>query len=848
MTLHGGGGGGGILSSVTDTISNALGTAGGQSGILGGLADFDDAVASSVKGGWGGVAETAAIIAASTVPVFGPVIAAGARGVFDYTHGGEDRENALRNAGEQLAVSAAGSYGGPLASGATKAGLNYTHGGKDRENALLAGAIAGATQAASQGLADSMSSDSSAPITDNSDYTYSPDYVSDAPAGTSSYGEQNAIPEVNAPEVNAPQVTAPEITAPSAPEVFNDGYNPNVNPDILQVPGIAGLQITPPTDSYLGALPTGVSDSPTGYQFEGPNGTEIVGPNGKTYLVKDLEAALNSTSITAPADVSQGLNSLTSNPVKSVPYDPMQASQEGYNLPKYDPMQASQEGYNLPDETVKNFASDPGDPAFQPRHDISKGVDQPSIYDKIMGAPQGIYEYLSNTPVSEMGSDLYNSVLENPISYGAGALGIAGLAGQGPLAGLGYKLGTAKMPSGTTSGTTSDTNTSGSKTAADYKYGSAGNIDKNYLLRNRINAENVYSNATGYRPITRMAGGGEIKHFGLGGISDSLTKVFQPIEKAVVQPIGQAAPFLKDALPYAGMIAAPFIASPIAAAGVGALASGMGQGGFNMRRALMGGISAYGMSNLGGGLEAAGNMTPLVETEGVSKSLNSNNFFRDPSMMAQGAQNLTAGGNTYDLAAKNFATRAGLPSAGMAIMGQSGVSAVNEGIAQKAASDQALAQSEAAQSETYARNQSAKQRAFDAIHAHPYQYAMGGMIPNPPDDQTGMANQTPMQNFEHGGILGYAMGGYAMGGEPRFLSGGGDGMSDSIHANIEGSQEARLADGEFVVPADVVSGLGNGSSKAGAKQLYSMMDRVRQARTGTKKQGKQINPHKLMAV
>jgi hypothetical protein len=94
------------------------------------------------------------------------------------------------------------------------------------------------------------------------------------------------------------------------------------------------------------------------------------------------------------------------------------------------------------------------------------------------------------------------------------------------------------------------------------------------------------------------------------------------------------------------------------------------------------------------------------------------------------------------------------------------------------------------------------------------------------------------------GIVKMAAGGMP----PRFLSGGGDGMSDSIHASIDGSQEARLADGEFVIPADVVSHIGNGSSKAGAKQLYSMMDRVRQARTGTKKQGKQINPSKFLAA
>jgi hypothetical protein len=67
-------------------------------------------------------------------------------------------------------------------------------------------------------------------------------------------------------------------------------------------------------------------------------------------------------------------------------------------------------------------------------------------------------------------------------------------------------------------------------------------------------------------------------------------------------------------------------------------------------------------------------------------------------------------------------------------------------------------------------------------------------------------------------------------------------MSDNIPAQIGAKQPARLADGEFVVPADVVSHLGNGSTDAGAKQLYKMMDRIRSARTGNKKQGKEITP------
>jgi hypothetical protein len=95
----------------------------------------------------------------------------------------------------------------------------------------------------------------------------------------------------------------------------------------------------------------------------------------------------------------------------------------------------------------------------------------------------------------------------------------------------------------------------------------------------------------------------------------------------------------------------------------------------------------------------------------------------------------------------------------------------------------------------------------------------------------------------------YAAGGIAMlakGGAPRYLDGATDGMADKIEANIDGEQEARLSHGEFVIPADVVSHLGNGNSEAGAERLYTMMDRIREARTGTTKQGKKINPDKFL--
>jgi hypothetical protein len=94
--------------------------------------------------------------------------------------------------------------------------------------------------------------------------------------------------------------------------------------------------------------------------------------------------------------------------------------------------------------------------------------------------------------------------------------------------------------------------------------------------------------------------------------------------------------------------------------------------------------------------------------------------------------------------------------------------------------------------------------------------------------------------------LGLAAGGIAGLKKGRFLQGPGDGMSDSIPATINGTQPARLTDGEFVVPADVVSHLGNGSSKAGAEKLHAMMDRIRKVRTGKKRQAHEVKAERFM--
>ena len=105
-----------------------------------------------------------------------------------------------------------------------------------------------------------------------------------------------------------------------------------------------------------------------------------------------------------------------------------------------------------------------------------------------------------------------------------------------------------------------------------------------------------------------------------------------------------------------------------------------------------------------------------------------------------------------------------------------------------------------------------------------------------------MDNKTDDPNVQYaegGGIPMLAHGGPT---KPRYLRGNTDGMADQVKARIDGGQEARLAHGEFVIPADVVSHLGNGNSDAGAKKLYAMMDKLRMARTGSKKQGRGPQP------
>lgn len=134
----------------------------------------------------------------------------------------------------------------------------------------------------------------------------------------------------------------------------------------------------------------------------------------------------------------------------------------------------------------------------------------------------------------------------------------------------------------------------------------------------------------------------------------------------------------------------------------------------------------------------------------------------------------------------------------------------------------------------------ARKDAFEATMIRNKKLAKASNIKLAPMPKTSVKGLGDVEEMAGGGSLG----GYSDGG--RMLKGPGDGMSDSIPATIGRKQPARLADGEFVVPADVVSHLGNGSTDAGAKRLYSMMDKVRKARTGKKKQAPAVKADRYM--
>ena len=111
---------------------------------------------------------------------------------------------------------------------------------------------------------------------------------------------------------------------------------------------------------------------------------------------------------------------------------------------------------------------------------------------------------------------------------------------------------------------------------------------------------------------------------------------------------------------------------------------------------------------------------------------------------------------------------------------------------------------------------------------------------DPDAKEVGMAGPDTQRFMARGGIANLSQG--------RYLGGATDGQADKVPARIDNGQEARLSDGEFVLPADLVALLGNGNSNAGAKKLHEFMDRVRRQGTGKETQQKNIDANKELSM
>ena len=313
--------------------------------------------------------------------------------------------------------------------------------------------------------------------------------------------------------------------------------------------------------------------------------------------------------------------------------------------------------------------------------------------------------------------------------------------------------------------------------------------------------------------------------------------------RKILKPIAKILPFV---LPFTG------VGLPLQAL-ISGVAGGLGgEKGFDFKRGLMSGLMSYGMGSLAQGAGQAGAASaanqaasvPIIDTamnpDFVSQATNvvpadvstptyGNVFSSDKGFLPQLGENIQAVGQGAMGAATGapgareaFTAGQGqvfgktltpTMAAGATAVGMGGVKAADE-------MNQFELQQAIANAKTEEEREKYKQlflRTLGQVYA-------GG-----------------------GGISALAAGG-ASGppNQPRTINGAGDGMSDSVPATIEGIQEARLADGEFVIPADVVADLGNGSSNAGSKKLYAMMDRVRDARHGTTKQPPEINMGRLM--
>lgn len=355
---------------------------------------------------------------------------------------------------------------------------------------------------------------------------------------------------------------------------------------------------------------------------------------------------------------------------------------------------------------------------------------------------------------------------------------------------------------------------------------------------------------------------------------------------------------LKSLLPtIAGVALAPFV-GPLAAGLIVGGAHGVATGFENPLQSLTAGLGAYGGAGIGNALSSAGTAAAAAPQASTAMSYAPMEAAANMTMMPPAMQPPVDTAASSLFGGNQLANVANLPppgpsfgAMGQGISGVMGTGATGEaargafmdkiggfgGLGKAAAAAAAPVVSSAMEMEQspiakpistirpYEFKRELTPGAFDDITdsrerryfsdqfiaGTPYQLAKGGLATyarggkakkfDPLEQRYEMADFRDPQAMQKKtmGMYQYAAGG-------QTIRGPGDGMSDDVKANIDGVQEARLSDGEFVIPADVVSGLGNGSTEAGSKQLKEMMNRVRKKRTGRTRQAPQIKVKGLM--
>jgi len=284
-------------------------------------------------------------------------------------------------------------------------------------------------------------------------------------------------------------------------------------------------------------------------------------------------------------------------------------------------------------------------------------------------------------------------------------------------------------------------------------------------------------------------------------------------------------------------------AAGLTVGGVGALATG------SLSKGLMAGLGAYGGANIGAGLSNIG--ADAASQTAASQAYNSiladaptASGMVSPEVAAQYAaqqgQAAAAGMSPFDKLSSGLSSAVSDPKAALSALGGGSLmkgagmlaatglpvlSAIQAGQTAKMPSLESVTPRSYIRPYILKRTQNTEPRSGPGE----YRYFNDELVAETPYlANRGLATGGAIA-FNQGGLG--SLGGYSDGG--RLLRGPGDGVSDNIPAMIGDRQPARLADGEFVVPARIVSEIGNGSTEAGARKLYAMMDRVQKARRKT---------------